>query len=539
MRKIEAALFVSMFLALGPRDLCAQKLDLARYEKLREEERYYYNLTEKAFSSKNMAAALNEFGKFLKLYPNLPASSFAKYMLGVCNERKRYVHTAIKEYQQTIDYYGDSPEAPLAQHATARCYEKIGEPEKAFPEYEKFLTDYPKHPLAADVLWHLSAKELKEGKGGKASERRKRIILEFPKHRLFRQAVEWMIRHQLFAEDDPVTARELCWRLRSKPETELYLASLYRKHAGGLLAKKNKTEGKEFMEKAIDIYRQFTIRFPKMRDKIPDCEFAIAGCLVALGDYKKAIETYQGFPQRHPWATRHFKTCVKSIIKIYVDREMSDHVRQWYRVFLDKWPGDDPARKEFGLYLESIEAWTDARDEYRGMQNKFDGRWEVASSFHRQEEADKAIEAYKRVAEDDFVRFQIAYYQIGQVYQLLKQDYEAAILAYNKSEYRPPTHMFRIAECYVALQKYPRALDTCREIINFFKKSCIPAMQFMVTQVYEKRKSKALKDRQNAIDMLRAIIRLFPNTGASSWAHIKLEDYGVVVTGGGVSKGKE
>jgi TolA-binding protein len=520
--------------------VCAEFLDLERFKELREEERYYYEVAEKAFKTGKMTAAINEYSKFLKLYPNIPASSLAQYMLGVCHEQNMYVHTAIKRYQDVLDYYGTSPEAPKAQFGIARCYAKIGEPDKEVQEYQKLLKDFPKDPLAADTLWLLSERDIGAGKPADAADKRKRIVTEFEKHPLYQPSVEWMIRHYLFNENDPLSARQMCLRLRSQSDTELHLAALYREQAMSLLGAQQVAAGKEAMQKAIDIYREFTVKFPKLRDKLPDCEFAIADCQVAMGDYKSAVKTYQEFPDRHPWATRHFKTCVLKIVGIYKGQKMPDMVRQWYRLYLNKWPADDPIRKEFGLYLELIKAWSDARDEYRAMQNKMDGQWEVASSFHREGNAEKAIQEYMVVINSgDFLRINLAFYQVGQVHQHLTHDYEKAIKAYQDSNHEPPTQMFRIAECYVASQKWERAIETCREIINFFKNHRIPAMQFLVTDVYERRKSAALDDTKNAINTLSAMCDLFPDTAASSWAHQKLEDYGVVKTGGGVAKKKE
>ncbi|MBI2191371.1 MAG: tetratricopeptide repeat protein [Planctomycetes bacterium] len=530
-----AVLFLTAFApGIGP---MAESLDIERFKQLREEERYNYELCEKAYQSGNMELAINEFHKFLKLYPTIPAASYAQYMLGVSHEQHNYVNTAMKRYEELLTYYPDSPEAPKAQWAIARCYQKIGEPEKSPPEFQKVVDLYPKAPLAAQALWALSEIHLVEGKLDEAVGERKRIILEYGDHLLYSQAVDWMIAHYALTERDPVSAREMSWRVRSKEDTELHLAMLYRRHGVALYGGGEHSGGTEFVQRAIEIYRDFSVNFPKSRDRIPECEFAMAECYLDIGKHPEAVKVYQEFPQRHPWATRHFPGCVKKIIDIYKKLEKEDMVRQWYALFLNKWPSDDATRKEFGLYLEKpAGAWNEARSQYRLMQNKFDGQWEVAASFHRQKLADEAIKAYEDVINTDFARISAAYYQVGQVHQMLTHDYEKAIVAYNNSNYEAPTHMFRVAECYCAMQKWERALETCREIINFFEGSRIPAMQFMVTSVYEVRNSQTHRDRESAVSLLKAILDHYPGTGAASWAHLKLEEYGVVITGGGVAK---
>ena len=65
------------------------------------------------------------------------------------------------------------------------------------------------------------------------------------------------------------------------------------------------------------------------------------------------------------------------------------------------------------------------------------------------------------------------------------------------------------------MKKWPKAIETSRGIINFFKDHRIPAMKFMITQIYEKRNSKALKDRERAIAMLKSILDHYAGTGAA------------------------
>lgn len=552
-----------------------EHLDLDRFKQLREEERYAYQLAERAYQSGNMELALNEFDKFLRLYPNISAASFAQFMMGVCYQQHRHVYTAIKEYQKVVDYYPDSPEGPKAQWAIALGYERIGEPERAPAGYQKLIDAYPKHSLAAQALWTLSELHLTEGKPDIALQQRKRIVLEFEGHPLYRQAVDWLVVRYALEEKDPVAAREMSWRVRSKEDTEFYMAGLYRGRGKELRAGDKLKEGNEYLQRALEIYRNFGInfpkeydrvihceflvadcyldmdkpqdavkqyqefpkRFPKEREKIVESEFLVVGCYLRMGKHEEAVKWLQEFPNRNPWATRHFPSCLKKIIEIYKSLEIEDLVRQWYALYLHKWPGDDGTRMEFGHYLEKpVGAWDEARSQYRKMENKFNGQWEVAASFHRQKKAEEAVKAYEDVLNSDFGRISIAYYQIGQVHQFLTQDYEKAIKAYTLSEYEPPNHIFRIAECYCAMQKWERALDTCREIINFFDGSRIPAMQFMVTSIYEVRNSVTFKDRESAVAVLKSILDHYPGTSAASWAHLKLEDYGLVVTGGGVTK---
>jgi outer membrane protein assembly factor BamD (BamD/ComL family) len=102
MRTSLTALLVWSVTLAAPATIRAEFLDLERYKELREVERYHDDVAEKEFKNGKMPAAIEAFGKFVKLFPNSPAASFAQYMLGVCHEQKMDVRTAIKRIQIAI-----------------------------------------------------------------------------------------------------------------------------------------------------------------------------------------------------------------------------------------------------------------------------------------------------------------------------------------------------------------------------------------------------------------------------------------------------
>jgi len=522
-------LILALLIVSGGTCATAERLDLQRYKNLREAEREVLDKAQGAFEAAKWGEAIAHYRRFLAGYPEHFAVPFAQYMLGSCYERKRDFDRAVRLYRDVLERHPASPEGPKAQFALARRLEGSYGPEKAAPEYQMLLEKYPKHPLAADVLWHLSIGDLARKEPAGAVEKRSRIVEHFGEHRLFRPAAEWLIAHYLFTENRESAAREICQRLRPGPDTELHLAALYRDRASALLKGEDRAHGQECLERAIVLYRGFTTQFPELRDKLPDCELAIADCYMALGKTEEAVRQCEAFPTRYPWAQKSFSAAMKKIIQAHKSRGAHDQVQKSYLRYFERWPDDDGTRKEFGRFLEeTLGAWDDARAQYRLMRNKMDGQWEVACSFHRQGKADEAIEGYQSMK--GMVWCHLSFYRIGQVYQHLKKDYPKAIKAYRDSECSPPEYLFRIAECHCEMREWEKALAICEEIQGAFKNRVPEAMRFMVERIYEKRQAPG--DREKAITVLKKWTAYYRD----SWPHHRLEEYGIKVNSGGMKK---
>ena len=120
---------------------------------------------------------------------------------------------------------------------------------------------------------------------------------------------------------------------------------------------------------------------------------------------------------------------------------------------------------------------------------------------------------------------------MGEVLYYLKRDYALAEKRFYESNYRPPRHLFRIADCRVAMKKYDKAIEQYKEIIGFFPRAR-PQAYLRMGRV----KLNYKKDRKGAISDFQTILKLFKGSGEASQAHRILEDLGVAQIGGGVDK---
>jgi len=488
------ALLPHAALLAGPH-LDATKLDLERYKALREAERYQMDLADKQFRAKQWDAAINEYRKYLKLYPGSESCSFSQFMVAYCHEGKKYVNEAIKQYQVVLDYYPDSREAPFCLFQMGQCQRKSGN----FIEEKQFLMKiisekkYAEHPIVPQVLYRLSeiasenTKDLDE-----VVKHRKRIVTDYPDCYYFRRCVDWLAQHYALTEDDPVSARATILRRpgMTKEEAEMWMADTYL-----AAARHDKDKASDYRKRARDIWETFPAKFPRATSYAKRCMLSLGQSYRDAGDHNKALE--------------------------------------FYAKFLHQWPNDDGHRINISRYLEDpLGRWNDARMEYLKLSDKLRAQWEVAYSYHRQGgKPDEAISNYQKVLDTDFVRYAIAMFYMAEVYYSQKGDYEKAMKLFMESSYNPPQNLFRVADCLKALKRFDAAVQQYGEIVTFFKNHAAEAYLRMAHCLLNNMKKKA-----EAIEIYKRICRQYKGSGQSSTAHRCLEDLGIVITEGGVEK---
>ncbi|MBI2190864.1 MAG: tetratricopeptide repeat protein [Planctomycetes bacterium] len=498
------ALFACGLLFLVPLRAQDTKLDIERFKSLREAERYQMELAGKQFKAGQWEAAINEFGKFLKLHQDSDSCSYAQHMVGVSYENNRYVNEAFKQYQKVLDYYPNSPEAPYAVFRMSQCHFKSGDMDMGREGLLKIVSNkaYAGHSLVAEVLWQLSdlAAGGEKPRPDLVIEYRKRIVLEYQQQNpnLYNRSVDWLARNYATQEDDPVSAREMILRYpgMTREEAEMWMADRYLEAAN---ARRDSEEGKKFRQKARDIWSHFHEKFPN--------------------------------------ATSYAKRCLLSHAQSYRDEGNANKALELYALYLNQWPNDDGARNNIAYYLGyELKRWNDARLEYTKLQDKMLGQWQIAESYRYQgaEKADDAIAGFQKVIDTDFVRYAQGMYHMAWVYYHHKGDFEKAMKLYMESNYSPPEHLFRVAECLIALKRYEPAVKQYAEIISFFKESA-PRAYLAMGDAY----LNYLKKQDDAVKVYRIVCRQFPRSSEASQAHLRLENLGVVITEGGVEKEKE
>jgi len=467
-----------------------RRLDIERYARLREAERYQIDVADKLFERQKWEAALREYEKYLRLYGvESVGTPYAQLRIAQCHANARRLNQAIREYAALLKVFPKSPEAPEASYAMGRCHMAVGEPKKAVAQYEATVATYPKSPRAGDALWELAALQ---------KDRRvaywARIVDDYrdSRHRL--DAARRLVDHYLFAEKNVGAARAVYVKVRGGAETERYLAGRCHEHARWLYHyhKDKRKEALEWMKRAAALYEALPGKFPRSR-------------------YAREAE--------------------RMIPVLYQDCGQSDKAVKAYRDYLKTHPDDDGERRNFGRMLERLGRWDDARAEYRRFKDAAAGAFEAAQSFHRQRRVKEAEAAYMAVVEKHPNYAKTALYHLGELHVYVSGDYAKAITAYNRSEYNPPQYLFRVGYAYERWGKFTEAINTYRQIQNFFKNDKPEAM-WREALALERRKQKG--DVNAAIRRLKALCDQFPRHRRSSDAHQRLEhQYHIPYTGGG------
>jgi len=480
-------------------------LDVDRYGKLGEAERFDFDRAEEQLKAQRWVAAKNEFSKFIKLYPKSVAAPYAQLMIGYCEEQGRYVNEAMKTYQQVRDYFPDSPEAPLALSWIARCHDANGDPEKAMPFWSQVIKEYPDHLVCIDALWRLVQYHVEKKMASSAADEANKIIDKYPPFHQGEQygnwwrAGEWLVRYYALDEDNPEAAIAAYVKFRSKylqqhdrwdeagakkqafQEAQGFVARVYRDAANWHRSQQHAPEAKKYYDRAMKLYEQM-------------------GAVVEQAWFNREFGRHQD--------------AVDALI-----------------LYLAKNEKDDGTRVNFGHYLEELQKWEDARGQYAKMNDQNYGLCETAESYWRQRKGKECVEAFKLLAEKDMGRYAYALYRIGDAYLYLLGDPAKALNAYKESFYGETQYLFQIAECYRQLKKYDQALNQLKEIASFFQNAAPQAYWRMVPIFHERNEAR---DMDRCIAVCRRICNTYKTSGESSAAHQHLEDaHKVSVTGGG------
>lgn len=482
------------------------RLDIKRYSSLGEAERFDFNRAEELLKKRRWAAAKNELSKFLKLYPRSVACSYAQLMIGYCEEQLKNKHTAIKEYKAVRDYYPDSPEAPLALSWIARVYDAIDQPEDSMKYWNMCVKEYPDHPLSINAYWRLAQFYLSRKMESTAIEFLEKIITKYRPYAphedygTWYRAGEWLTRYYAINKDDPDLAISTYVRFRSK-----YL----REHDRWKEDSAKQRAKKEALNFVASAYRGAANQARRAKDTIKAKKY-----------YKRAMDLYEeaGNKVEQAWFNKEFGLHQKAvdILLLY----LAEHER------------DDNTRWRFGRYLEEIGKWEDARAQFAKMFDKNRGLAEIAESYWRQGKNQDAIDAFKRVAENDLGRYAWALYRIGDVHLHRLNDPKIALRYYKDSFYGQTRYLFAIAECYRRMKEYEKAITQLREIVTVFRNQA-PEAYRRITYIYHERRAE--RDMERCIAVCRRICRQFPKSGHCSWAHQHLEEaHKTTITGGGV-----
>jgi tetratricopeptide (TPR) repeat protein len=534
-----AAQVATIFLMMTP-PLRAERLDqleLSRYPRIREAERYQLKVAEQLYDKQDWKAAADEYEKFVTLYERSEVASYCQMKWAICQVNLKKLNTAIKEgFQTVIDYWPDSPDAVASAYYIAHTYRSMGEIKKAKAAYKDVLHKYETKHASAYAARDLAEIARTEMDADTQLSMWKRLTFDTKRDEPNVNSICINASRELAAEefgrgvfDEGVRALATTYGPADLPQQTLQLV------LGPLRSlesdAKTKAQAEKLGDRAIAWMKEQApqdITEPAKKDAARRCWYAVADLEAALN--------------RKP------------------------QVAQTYEQILKQFGASDETLLRLGDWQKSINDYEAARATYGRFENKIDGKYQIAHSFRQQKNFEQSARAFRQLSLEDEKQPFRWIGEEGATWRYYAQNYGEAIKVYTElvqkdverlddwlfaladayhhaGQYKeaiqfyrqcgkhfPDTH-FRMAACHRALKEYNEALLVYGGIIRT-DKNAAPSAQLESARTFEE---QGLKEK--AILAFQKVCKEYPASGPASTAHAHLQtNYKITVTLGGAKK---
>jgi tetratricopeptide (TPR) repeat protein len=520
--------------AAGPLD----EMDLKRWEKLKEAERFQLNAAERLYRESQWKAAADEYEKFLKLYEKSEGAPYAQLKWSHCMVHLRKQNTAIKDgYQSLLDYYPDSPEAPIAGLLIGRTYRDIGDVKPAKKAYGKVITGHPKHFAAVMARFDLVDIAVKEND-------------ETTRAKLLRELTYDVERKGATVEPCVAAARQYTQLVFHTGNFEEGLKALTTTCAeGDLVVHMMHPSLGRLPHTASELTASMDEATKKLGEKLTEAGAAWLKTQVTanLKDMKTKPQAFAAW---------------YAMAELRRSAHQPDKQKAVYEEILASQGPDDVTLGYLAQWYKTAKQMEQARTTYGKFKDKAEGQGQIALTYRQEtpKQTDKAVAIYRQLAADAktapkwLAEAAMAYREAGKpdqaiaVYrELITSDakgaetyavniadtlyyanrWKEAIAAYRGTN-NFPTNYLHMASANRQLKQYDEAIALYRQIIA----ASAPHASSALLQIAYTQEEAGKKE--DAIKTLKMICDKFPKTGEGSTAHTRLNDvYKIPVTLGG------
>ncbi len=519
----------------GPRE---HEMDLKRWEKLKEAERFQLNAAERLYRESQWKAAADEYEKFLKLYERSEGAPYAQLKYSHCLVSLRKQNAAIKDgYQSLLDYFPDSPEAPIAAFLIAHTYREIGDIKPAKKAYSKTISSYPAHVASVWARYDLAEIALKEND---------------PETRLnlLRQLTYDVERKGLTAEPCAAAARlytQLVFRAGNFEEglkaltttcNEAQLTShLLHPHLGALpqtineLTASTDEATKKLGEKLADASSAWFktqvgnwLKDPKTKPQAVEAWYAVATVRHHAHQPDKQKAVYDEMLA----ALGADDHTLGLLAQWYKENKQRDLARGTYAKFKDVVAGKAAIAHSF----EEEAQWDKAVAIYRELAVDLmtAPKWLAAAAwaYRRGGKPDLAIAIYRELLTSDAKNAAEYHFQTAETLYHA-QRWKDSITAYRGTD-RYPHNFQHMAAAHRHLKEYNEAITLYQQIIASSMSKDLSGQMYMEISRTQEEAGK----KEDAIKTLKHVCDKFAKTGSGSQAHARLNEvYKIPVTLGG------
>lgn len=518
----------------GPLD----EMDLKRWEKLKEAERFQLTAAERLYREKQWKAAADEYEKFLKLYERSEGAPFAQLKWSHCQVHLRKQNAAIKDgYQTLLDYFPDSPEAPIAGLLIGRTYRDTGDTKPAKKAYAKVIAGHPKHFAA--VMARLDLVEIAAKEMDAATRANLLRELTYDVKREGPTAEPCVTAARQFAQlnfrggsfDEGVKALGTTCTEAELPVHLMHPSLGALPQIVGELTGSMDEPVKKLGEKLADAGAGWLktqaangLKDAKTKPAAVQTWYAVADLRAAARQPDKQKAVYEEM-----LATLGPDDATLGRLALwYKANKQRDLARATYAKFKDAAEGQGQIAYS---YTEETPPQTDkAVAIYRQLaaDAKTAPKWlsAAALAYRKGNKPDQAIAVYRELLTADATNAKVYHVEIANtLYQASR--WQECITAYRGTD-NFPTNYQNMAHAYRQLKQYDEAIGLYRQIMAASAPHAPSALyQIALTQEEAGKKEDAIKS-------LKLVCDKYPKTGEGSAAHSRLNDvYKIPVTLGG------
>ena len=474
-----------------------EQLPVDTFARLREVERHQLLIAEKLYIKGDYDVALNEYEKYLTLYEQSLAASYAQLMWSHCLVRTRKVNTAIRDgFQSVIDYWPDSHEAVLAAYLIGRSYRDIGEISKATKAFENVIAEHEDHTVA--VYSRSQLLELAKIRDDQEVRLKllKQLTFDTPRrretHGITVNASRELAQLEFIADRFEAGEKALATTYKNDLKHKVYELA---HSAVGHLVRSDETRerGLKLADRLISY----------LKEQLPTDQKTDDGKTQAKALWYQVASTH-GVARRNKDVLSTYQEIAK---RFGSDDALLGHIAGWYKGQRQY----DEAHKVYARYADAI----------NGKR--------MSAGLHRElKKYKEAIQAYTELTQADPEKVGSYQWSIAECWQHLG-DHRKAIQVYRQCDNYPEVY-FRMAGCHRRLKEYKQALVLYNQAKSHESRVADAMMQ--IGHTYEE-----TGEREKAIKTFQQVCKRYPTSSHASRSHAHLQNkYKISVTLGGATE---
>ena len=487
------------------------ELNNDRYKQLNAFQRAQYDKAAKLFREQNYDASAAEFEKFKIQFQDSDALPYVIFMIGYSQHLGKQRNAAIKTYNEVLDYFGDV----IADAAPALYFLGIaqldnGDLRLGITTLKEMVDDedYQKHPLAAGALRRLADNEWKNQQPEAAVRYWKQVVRDFEQSNPEEANIARAYVIGFYVKNQDYTGYE-AWRvteenradapLRRTLAQQVWEQAYYNFHAdwGGKYTNFNQEVRQKDMRAFYAWFKQQQTWYDQAKDS-----WSFYHNLLLFSSHRLADR-----PE-----TKAVLEKVVPMSKALPDEVQRNDRFAWLSDRLRE--GQDWEQASYVISHMTNASYATFKD-YEVLAGQ--GKWPAAI---------KRLEEVEAMADKEWAARALG--TRAYVYLHYAPDYEKCIALYQQIN-NPPHNLWQIQEAYRRWGKLKEALATLGEIEASFPDQAPEAAWHKASYL------DAAGDKPAAIAAARRILKIYPDSKASSNAHQLLEKYGIA-TGGGLAE---